>query len=213
MDSPTNTSKTFSRRVWIQTLAAVFVIAAGAGLIAYLIISGSRVYTDKASIAAPIIELSPQGSGTLQEIFVQEGDTVRADEAVAQVGNELIKTKVSGVIVSVPDKIGAAVAPGEAVVDMIDPSALRVVGNVDEDKGLSRIAVGDTVVFTVDAFGSEQFQGVVDEVAPSSNESGVVFNISDQREVKQFAVKARFDVAAHPELKNGMSARMWIYTK
>ncbi|HEX8993888.1 MAG TPA: efflux RND transporter periplasmic adaptor subunit [Candidatus Paceibacterota bacterium] len=213
MADQTQTTPSHPRHVWIRTIAGVFVIVAGAGIVAYLIIAQSNVYTDKASISAPIIELSPQGSGTLQEVFVQEGDTVSANETVARVGNELVKTKIAGVVVGVPDKIGAAVAPGEPVVDMIDPSALRVVGNIDEDKGLSSVAVGDSVTFTVDAFGGKEFQGVVDEVAPTSNQSGVVFNISDQREVKQFAVKVRFDVAAHPEIKNGMSARMWIYTK
>jgi hypothetical protein len=64
----------------------------------------------------------------------------------------------------------------------------------------------------VDAFGSQQFSGVIDEVAPTSNASGVVFNISSARETQQFDVKARFDATKYPQLKNGMSARMWVYT-
>src|SRR5262249_54386642 len=99
------------------------------------------------------------------------------------------------------------------VVEMIDPSELRVVGKVDENKGLDRIAVGDSVSFTVDAFGGKTYSAVVDEISPTSEQSGIVFNISDKREVKQFDVKARFDTAAYPELRNGMSARMWIYQK
>jgi len=43
-----------------------------------------------------------------------------------------------------------------------------------------------------------------------SREGDVVFNISDKREVKQFDVKVRFDISKYPELKNGMSAKMWI---
>ncbi len=68
-------------------------------------------------------------------------------------------------------------------------------------------------MFTVDAFGGQTFTGVIDEVAPTSNQSGIVFNISNQRQVQQFDVKARFDTTAYPQLRNGMSARMWIYTK
>ena len=78
---------------------------------------------------------------------------------------------------------------------------------------LDRLQVGDPVTFTVDAFGSKQFSAVVDEISPTSQQSQVVFNISDQRAEQQFDVKARFDTTANPELKNGMSARMWIYTQ
>lgn len=89
----------------------------------------------------------------------------------------------------------------------------RDIGEIDENKGLSRINVGDPVYFTVDAFGGKKFVGVVDEVSPTSNQSGVVFNISDQRAVQQFNIKARFDTTEYPELRNGMSARMYVYVK
>ena len=73
--------------------------------------------------------------------------------------------------------------------------------------------VGQTVTFTIDAFGSKKFEGVVDQINPTSDQSGVVFSISDKRAVKQFDVKVRFDVKAHPEFKQGMSAKITIYKK
>ena len=103
--------------------------------------------------------------------------------------------------------------PSDAIVTTIDPSALRVVGQLDENKGLTRIKVGDPVSFTVDAFGGQQFTGVVDEIAPTANATSVVFNISNSRETQQFDIKARFDTSAYPELKNGMSARMKIFVQ
>jgi hypothetical protein len=42
-------------------------------------------------------------------------------------------------------------------------------------------------------------------------QSDIVFSISDKREEKEFEVKATFDADAYPELKNGMSAKMWVY--
>lgn len=83
--------------------------------------------------------------------------------------------------------------------------------SIDEDKGLSEIKLGDQVVFTVDAFGSQKFQGIVDEISPTAKQEDVVFNISDKRQINQFDVKIRFDVNAYPQLKNGMSAKVWIY--
>lgn len=187
------------------------IILAAALTSAYFILSAREVYIDTASIQAPIINLSPTAAGRLDAVYVNVGDTVAANAPVALVGTDVIRSKIAGLIVQVNDTIGAQVAPGEAVVEMIDPSQLRVVGKIDENKGLSQVSVGDPVTFTVDAFGSKSFSGVVDEVAPTSNQSGIVFNISNQRATQQFAIKARFDTTAYPELKNGMSARMWIY--
>lgn len=202
-----------SRRHWILAGTAITAIVALCGILIYFMTVSTRVAVDAALIQAPTIDLAASQPGTLQEIYVHTGDQVQANTVVARVGNELIKTKVAGVVVSIAEKIGTQVSPSQPVVVMIDPSQLRVVGKVDENKGLDRLAVGDSVVFTVDAFGGKKFSAVVDEIAPTSEQSGIVFNISDKREVKQFEVKARFDVASAPELKNGMSARMWIYTR
>ncbi len=202
-----------ARAAWIRAVLVVLAIAGIAGGLVYWRTTMLYVYTDSASVEAPLIQLAPTHAGILQEVYVHEGDEITADTPVARVGNELVKSKVAGVVVSVPETLGAPASAGVPVVSMVDSSQLRVAGKIDEDKGLSRIAIGDRVAFAVDAFGSRQYTGVVDEIAPSANQSGVVFNISDKREVKQFIIKVRYDVAAHPELKNGMSARIWIYTQ
>lgn len=203
--------KSSARGEWIRAGLIALLIAAVAGGIGYWRLSSQRVYIDTASISAPLIQLAPSSPGKLQALYVNVGDTVPADTVVARVGNELVKTKVGGLIVSVTDQVGSQLSPNEAVATMIDPSQLRVVGRIDENKGLDRIHVGDPVVFTVDAYGGASFTGVIDEISPTSNQSGIVFNISNQRQVQQFDVKARFDTNSYPQLRNGMSARMWIY--
>ena len=201
----------FSRKRLFTFGGIGLVILIGAGVGAYFIVMTHRVAIDTASITAPIIDLAPVADGRLNAVYVQEGDIVAANAPVAEVGTEILTAKVAGEIINVNDTVGAQVKSGESVVSMIDPSQLRVVGQIDEDKGLANVAVGDAVIFTVDAFGGKQFTGIVDEVAPSSNASGVVFSISDAREEQTFDVKARFDTTAYPQLKNGMSARMWVY--
>ncbi len=201
------------KQQWIITGAAVLLIATLAAGIIYVFDIQKRVYVDSSMISAPQIDLSPSVSGVLEDIYVQPGDSVEANQTVARVGNDLIQSKVAGIIISIDQKAGAQITPGQAVVSMIDPTLLRVIGKVDEDKGLSKIIVGDNVLFTVDAFGGKVYSGVIDEVSPTSEQSGIVFNISDQRAVQQFDVKARFNTSVYPELKNGMSARMWIYTE
>ncbi len=184
-----------------------------AGITIYFILTSGQVFTDKAQIEAPLINLAPATGGVLNQIYVNPGDRIAANMPVALVGNELVKSTIAGTVVGTETNIGELVNPGQTVATMIDPGALRVVGQVDENKGLAQIAVGDRAVFTVDAFASQNFSGVVDEISPTSHASGVVFNISDQRQTQSFDVKVRYDVSAYPELKNGMSARLWIYSE
>jgi multidrug resistance efflux pump len=197
----------------IVAVALVVLLGGAAAGFAYFGVSSRTVYTDKATIQAPEIPLAPTKSDTLKSVFVTPGDLIAPNTVVAQVGTELIKSQVGGLVISTNNNIGALVAAGTPVVTVIDPSTLRVVGEVDENKGLSRIKVGDPVTFSVDAFPGQQFSAVVDEIAPTSNQSGIVFNISSSRATQQFDVKARFDTSAYPQLKNGMSARMTIYVR
>ncbi len=200
------------KKMIIIGAAALVIVASVVGLLVWLNLQ-QRVYTDAAQISAPITDLSPINSGILQEVLVNPGDTVTANEPIARVGNEIIKATSDGLIVSVNNDIGKNFNPGEVVASMINPTDLRVVGHIEEDKGLKNIEVGQPVTFTVDAFGSKKYYGVVDEIGDTSRSADIVFNISDKRQVQEFDVKIRFDINAYPELKNGMSAKIWIYKK
>jgi len=191
----------------------LLIVAIGGGVGAYLIVTNQSVYIENSTIEAPEIDLAPTASGILENMYVSAGDSVTANEVVARVGDELIQTKIAGIVTKADATIGQQYTAGQTVVAMIDPTALRVVGQIDENKGLDKVAVGQYVVFTVDAFGSEKFTGIVDEISPEAQSQDVVFQISDQREEQIFDVKVRFDTTEYPELKNGMSARMWVYTK
>jgi multidrug resistance efflux pump len=206
-----NIIKRLSRNVWTITIIISLLFIGSASIFAYLKISQGRIYTDKADIEAPRINLAPQNSGVLENIFVNVGDFVNANTVVAQVGNELIKTNTVGTISFVNTETGKLFNRGETVVSMFNPAELRVVGHIEEDKGIADINIGQRAVFTVDAFGSKEYEGVVDEISPTSREGDIVFNISDKREVKEFDVKIRFDINKYSELKNGMSAKIWIY--
>lgn len=207
------TEKSLLKNPWIRTSGIIVLVAIIAGGLLYWQDASTRIGIDTSLISAPIIDLSPTVSGQLDQIYVNEGDLVPANTPVAKVGDEIIKTKIAGEIVSVQNNIGKTFNPGQAVVSMIDPNQLRVVGTIDENKGLSQIQVGQTASFTVDAFGSKPYQGVVDEISPTSNQQDVVFNISNQRQIQQFNVKVRFNANQYPELKNGMSARLTIFIK
>lgn len=210
---PEHQVKKTDRRVYAIAAALVVVLGGGAAIFAYMAASSKVVSIDNASIQAPLVDLSPSAAGVLNAVYVKPGDTVPPNTVVAQVGTELIKSTAGGLIVTVNSNIGKSVSTSDTVVATIDPSALRVVGQVDENKGLSQIKIGDPVSFTVDAFGGRAFNGAIDEIAPTANSGSVVFNISNSRETQQFDVKAKFDTSSLPQIKNGMSARMRVFIK
>jgi multidrug resistance efflux pump len=211
VNTPTAEAPKKSRLPLMVAAAIVLIIGGGIGAAGYLAVADTRVSIDKSVVQAPQIALAPSTPGILKQVFVKEGDTIPADTVVAQVGTELIKSTVSGLVIQTDTDIGAQVSAQTPVVTMIDPSALHVVGQIDENKGLTSLKVGDRAVFTVDAFGGKKFTGVVDEISPTSNADDVVFSISDKRATNTFNVKVAYDESAYPELKNGMSARLWIY--
>jgi len=177
----------------------------------------SRIYVEKSEISAPIISLGTRLAPTsppvvLEEILVKEGDIVSKNKIVARLSDgQLIRAGADGIVLSVKNVPGQAVSNQDSIVKIIDPKELRVVGRVEENKGLSDLRIGQKVSFTVDAFPSKEYLGVVDSISPTARTSDIVFSISDKREQKQFDVKVKYDVYEYPELKNGMSAKMWIY--
>lgn len=199
------------RRVWIERFIIATVVAGAAIAAYYFLVLNKQIYTDSAEISAPLIALSPNAPAVLKQLLVKTGDIVDANSPVARIGNDYLMSRTSGIVVGVADEIGTIFSPGTPVVTIVNPDNLRVTAEVDEDKGFSDVRVGERAEFTVDAFGSKKYEGVVDEISKTSKQSSVVFSISDKREVKQFTVKIKYDVNRYPELLNGMSARVWIY--
>lgn len=212
-DKPAAAKPPIWKNKWVRSAGVVVLVLLVAGGMIYWQKSSSEVGIDTSLVSAPTISLSPTTAGQLQQIYVTEGQSVDANTPVARVGAEIVKTQVAGIITSLQNNIGASYNPGQAVVTMVDPTQLRIVGTIDENKGLSRVQVGQPAEFTVDAFDSKTYQGVVDEISPQADQQSVVFNISDQRPTQQFDVKVRYDAGLYPEIKNGMSAKLTIYTK
>lgn len=176
----------------------------------YLYSISQRVYSDKAEIYAPLIILSPDKPSVLENVLVKSGDKVTVNQAVAKLDQgDYVRAKTNGIVVKINDQVGKLFNPGEAVVTMINPDDLRLIIHVAENKGLNSVNVGQRVFFNVDAFDSREFIGTVEEIAQTSDQSSVVFSISDKRDEKNFSIKVKYN--DYPELINGMSAKAWIY--
>ncbi len=194
----------------LDALVVILIIALIGGML-YLQDMQQKIYLEKAEISAPIISLSAQTSGTLDNIYVDEGDEVAPGQKLVKIGDNYVEAKSYGIITYVKKTPGQIVGPQDVLVKMFDPRELRVIGRIAEDKGLADIKPGQRVVFTVDAFGSKQFEGTVESVGTTPRSQDIVFSISDKRQEQEFEVRANFDSLGNPDIKNGMSAKMWVY--
>lgn len=173
----------------------------------------NRVFIDDSLINAPLVAINPSTSGVVEKILVTEGEHVHKGDALAIVGSQTLYAYTDGIIVSVNNQTGGTVNPQVTLIQMINQNDLRVDGTIDENKGLDDIKVGQVVSFTVDALPGKTFWGYVDEISPTAKVTQAAFSISSERPTQQFDVFARFDSATYTAIKNGMSAKMTIYTK
>ncbi len=201
--------KTGKQTGLVAILVLMLVLGTAGGIIYWLELQ-KTIYIEKAEINAPIIALAPTTAGVLDAIYVKEGDYVRKNMIVARIGNNPLRAKTDGIVISILNKPGQIMTGADPVVRMIDPKEFRLIGKVEEDKGLNYIVPGQKVRFVVDAFGSKDYYGIVDTVALTARSSDIVFSISDKRETREFEVKVKYDIDSYPELKNGMSAKMWL---
>jgi multidrug resistance efflux pump len=201
------------KKPWVLSLASFIVIFGLLGLFLFWQVSSSTVYIENSNLEAPIINLAPSSAGVLNALYVKEGDIVQPNSPVALVGSQTISTGDGGLVSDAPAVLGSYFSPGQTVVSIVNVSEMKVVGQLEETKGLDKIKVGQRATFSVDAFPGKTYEGVVDEISAVSDDTGVVFNISDQRPIEKFDVKVRFTIAEYPELKSGMSAKITVYTK
>ena len=214
MNEEQNTKKEkLIKRPHVQSIIGIAVICIALGGFIFWHTTANTILIENSDLEAPVINLSGSTPGTLNALYVKEGDVISANSPVALVGSDIVTSKESGVVVGVQNNIGEFFTPGETIVSMIHSEDMRVVGAIDENKGLDQVVVGEKATFTVDTFGSKTYVGVVDSISSTSDDTGVLFSISDKRPTKKFDVKVRYNIADYPELKNGMSAKITVYTK
>lgn len=196
----------------VPVIAGIALLAVAAGVFLYFRSVSGRILIDKSQIQAPLITISPSTMGKVQEMDVKEGQYVQSGDTLAVVGSETLRAQTDGLVISASDLTGSTVNQATQLIQMIRPSNMRVVGTLDENKGLNRIKVGQPVSFTVDALPGKVFWGYIDEISPSANIPVFSFSASTERPTQQFSIYARFDTSRYPDIKNGMSAKMTVFT-
>ena len=198
---------------FLKTAGVICALIVIFGIFIFYQKTNGRIPIDTSTIQAPVITISPTTTGKVTEIDVKEGQTVQNGDTLAVVGSETLRADTDGLIISASDLTGSTVNAQTQLIQMIRPVNMRVTGTIDENKGLNTIRVGQVVSFTVDALPGKKFWGYIDEISPSAVTPAFSFSTSSERPTQQFTVYAKFNATAYPAIKNGMSAKMVVYTK
>ncbi len=197
---------------WVQSVTSITIIFGTLIGFIYFEYSKNTVFIENSYLDAPLSNVNSTSAGVLNAIYVKDGDNVSINQNIVLIGSELVHAKEEGVISNPPHVIGGYYNVGQTVTTIVVNNKMRVIGSVEETKGLKKISSGQKVMFTVDAFPGKKYEGVVDEISAISSDNGITFSISDKRPIKKFNVYVDFDHTQYPELKSGMSAKMTIYT-
>jgi len=189
------------KKPWMQSIIAFVAIFGLLAVFLFWQVKKDTVLIENSFLVAPVVNLSSTVPGILNDLYVKEGDQIQPNAQVALVGSQIIYSKTGGIVVSAPEVIGTYFNPGQTVVSVVNNQTMKVVGAVDETKGLKDVQIGQRATFTVDAFPSKSYEGMVSEISPSANNTSVVFSISDERPVENFNVKVLFDVNKYPHQK------------
>lgn len=117
----------------------------------------------------------------------------------AQIENAKLVSPIAGVITLMDIKKGEIASVGKTVVSVISNSSFEIEANVSE-VNITKIAVGNEVRITFDAFPGKEFTGTVSYIDPAET---LVDN------VVSYKTKVLFS-AGETKIKNGMTANLQI---
>jgi multidrug resistance efflux pump len=192
-------------------LIVIVAVALIAGYVFYQVLR-DRVAIEDSLVQAPMVTISPETPGKILDMKVYEGEKVKRGDTLAIVGTSSLNAYQDGLVVSVNNAIGSIASAQTPVVQMINFADMRIAGTMDENKGLDKVKIGQIVSFTVDALPGMTFWGYVDEISPTAKQTQLQFSVSSERPTQQFLIYARFNAYAYPQIKNGMSAKMTVFT-
>lgn len=200
-------------------LPILLVLAAiGAGVYFYLQSSADNgSLTVSGSIEAVEVNLGSILGGRVDQVSVDEGDRVSADEVVAIVngggssrgsGREMIHSPLAGVVLYRHVEPGEIVSTGAPLLTVIDPDNLELTVYVPEDR-YGRIALGQTLPVRVDSYPGETFQGTVVHIADQAEFTPRNVQTTDNRKTTVFAVRLKLEPSPG-KLKPGMPADVYF---
>jgi multidrug resistance efflux pump len=211
------------RLIVFPLIAVVLLVALGIGVKTYLD-NLWYVSTDNAQVTGQPVPVGSLNAGRIEAIDVQTGSMVQKGQVLARVllgtdvssapVRESITAPFDGTVIAVPVGAGATVTPGQAIVEMVNPSTVYVNANIDETS-VRRVAPGQPVDVHLDAL-NQTVDGQVEQITPAS---AATFSLLPQSngsgsftKVTQLVpVKIGIDVGADEAPLVGTSAEVTIH--
>ncbi len=182
------TRRRISRAVVIPILVVILLAIVGFAY-RYFYDSTHFVYTDNAQVSGSLISVGALNAGEVSAVNTDVGQHVTNGQVIATVSVPMamsatsggtaklgfsntqsqqvdVTSPLSGVVVARLADPGSTVAPGQAIIDVVDPTALYVTANVNETD-IDRVKVGEPVDVTVDSLGVT-LPGRVEAITPAS---------------------------------------------
>jgi len=194
------------RKILIIGILVAIVLALGGILFYYWYENTYYVSTDDARVSADLVSVTPQISGKLLELNVEDGDVVTQNQILARqemnnlpdssVDQSLVRAPISGIVIKKQGTIGEVWAPGQTLVTLVDPNKLYITADIEETK-LGKVNVGQSVDITIDQYDSEKFTGKVKSVGQATNSALSLFAASTSgtftKVVQRIPIKIELD--------------------
>ncbi|MBE6068369.1 MAG: HlyD family secretion protein [Clostridium lundense] len=194
------------RKTLIIGILMVMLVALGGIVYYYWYQNTNYVSTEDARVSADFVSVTPQVSGKLLELNVDEGDKVTKNEILASqdmnglpdtsVEQSLVRSPINGVVVKRQGTVGELLSPGQTLITLMDPSKIYITANIEETK-LGKVKVGQPVEITIDQYSSKKFTGKVKSIGEVSNSALSLLSSSTSgtftKVVQRISIKIELD--------------------
>ncbi|MDR3573547.1 MAG: efflux RND transporter periplasmic adaptor subunit [Anaerolineaceae bacterium] len=159
-----------NRKIILAGLAGIAVIGALVFFLPGWLAGGSQQFVLSGTIEANEVHLSTRNGGVIKQVYIDEGEPVRAGQNLAQVFSpgpnmdEEIISPINGVLLERLFEPGELAEPGNVVMVVADLSKLNLKVYAPEDQ-YGQFTLGQVYPVTVDSFPNTTFSGRISQIA------------------------------------------------
>lgn len=160
-------------------LILIVIIGSGIGIgYYYWYQNGHYVKTEDARFAGELYKATPQITGEISNVFVEEGEVVQENQTLAEldtanldassINKAVVKAPVSGTVVKVFSKRDELASPAQPIALVMDLHDLHVSANIEETD-IGKIKAGQEVTVSIDALDGQKLKGKVSKIGKATN--------------------------------------------
>jgi len=194
------------RKKLISLIMVVMVVALASVACYYWYKNSYFVSTEDARVVGDLVNVSPQISGKLLELSIEEGDKVIKDQILGRQGisnpqetnidQSVFRAPIDGMVIKKQGTVGEYISAGQTVAILVDQDKLYISANIEETK-LTKIKEGQQVDITIDQYSDKSFSGKIKYVGQASNSTFALLPSSTSgtftKVIQRVPIKIEFD--------------------